>query len=43
MAELFDEEENEYLKKYFPEGDPRRGDALVLMSFMKKKLLDSKS
>jgi len=38
------EEETEYLDKYFPKGDNRRGDALVIWAFMKlqqKKIFDA--
>lgn len=37
------EEEEAYLDRYFPKGDSRRGDALVLFAFMKlqqKKIYD---
>jgi hypothetical protein len=37
------EEEEAYLDRYFPKGDSRRGDALVLFAFMKlqqKKIFD---
>lgn len=33
------EEEMEYLDRYFPKGDSRRGDALVIYAYMKNKLI----
>lgn len=37
MNELPTEEEMEYLDKYFPKGDKRRGDALVIYAYMKSQ------
>lgn len=37
LIEQPSEEEIEYLDRYFPKGDKRRGDALVIFAYMKSK------
>jgi hypothetical protein len=39
--ELPTKEEMEYLDRYFPKGDKRRGDALVIYAYMKNKLVNA--
>lgn len=37
LIEQPSEEEEAYLDRYFPKGDKRRGDALVIYAYMKSK------